>query len=103
MILEAIADSDLTFDAQGWYLLDENGEQWTELRPDAASVRHQLRAGLQVPFQREVRLLSGTKVKGSLIFSTAGSGQGTKFTLMGTERRPQAEREIVLRLKADGG
>jgi hypothetical protein len=96
MVLEAIDEGGLTFRAGEWYLLDENGERWTQLRPDPALIRQQRREGLQPPLT-SVHLVSGTKVKDKLIFNAMGSGQGTNFTLIGLESSPQPRREIVLR------
>jgi hypothetical protein len=101
MMLEALDESGLSFRAGKWFLLDDNGERWNELKHDDAWVRHQ-RSGRDgamgaPPALMGVHLVSGTKVKDSLVFNATGSGQGARFTLVGVESEPQSEREIILR------
>lgn len=97
MVLEAIGEEGLTFRAGEWYLLAGNGERWTELKRDPALVRQARRDGLQVPFSDGMHLVSGTKVKSSLVFEATGSGQGDSLTLIGVESYPRPRREIVLK------
>ena len=107
MLLEVLGERGLDFHAGGWRLIDENGEQWSELSSDSPSSRLEMEravaAGLRAPFRDKIHLVSGTRVKDSLVFSAMGSGQGIKFTLIGVESDPQPRREIVLRGLVAGG
>jgi hypothetical protein len=103
MMLEAIDEGGLSFRAGEWYLLDESGERWNELKRDPASVRN-LRSGREggramgaPPALMGVHLVSGTKAKDNLTFNATGSGKGSRFTLVGLESQPQSEREIIFR------
>jgi hypothetical protein len=108
MVLEVLGENGFTFHAGKWYLLDENGERWNELNSDSPSARLEseraLAAGTRAPFRDRVRLVPGTRVKDSLVFSATGLGEGVNFTLIGVEVEPQRRREIILRsLVASGG